>query len=184
MKTIVKLSIIAGILIFSLTSCFREPDYPNTPEVGFSSIRNFPRNNYDSIVVVISYKDGDGDLGLAQSDTMPPFQALLPNGEPNLFYNNYLIGIEKRVNGNYTPVQFTQPGFTLNGRFPRLNNLSSSAIEGTLQYRFNFFYIFSSAYTPPITRGDVVRFNIQIVDRALNKSNIVFSDDITIGQER
>lgn len=171
----------------TLTSCFREPDYSVVPEIGFKEISvhraRFPRT--DSVAIIITYKDGDGDLGLGDQDINPPFAITNPDGTPNKFYYNYFINIFKKERGRFVPVVFADPSVTLNARFPRLNNLNTrTAIEGTLRYGFNFFYAFADAYQPRIGPGDTVRFEIQIADRQLHLSNIVQTDEIVIGQVR
>ncbi|WP_448518097.1 hypothetical protein [Rhodoflexus sp.] len=175
------------LLALMLTSCFREPDYSIVPEIGFKEITvnpaRFPQT--DSIAIIITYKDGDGDLGLGDQDIDPPFNITNPDGTPNRFFYNYFITIAKKEQGRFIPVVFTDPNVTLNARFPRLNNLNTrTAIEGTLRYSFNFFYAFSEAYNPRIRRGDTVRFEIQIADRQKHLSNIVQTDEIVIGQVR
>ncbi|MCU0390311.1 MAG: hypothetical protein MUE81_04275 [Thermoflexibacter sp.] len=165
------------------TACFREPNYADTPAIAFESIRNTPINSSsDSVIITIAYQDGDGDMGLASTDTMPPFQRTASNGQPNQFFNNYFLNIYKRVNGRYVPVIFNEPSFTLNSRYPRLNGSRQSAIEGSLRFTVPFFYGLFSAYSPRINRNDTIRFDVQVVDRALNKSNIVETTDIIMGR--
>jgi hypothetical protein len=178
-------ALIACFCLVLLTACFREPDYSVVPEITFQNIvvspARFPQT--DSIAIFITYKDGDGDLGLDDQDINPPFNITNPDGTPNRFYYNYLINVFKKERGRFVPIVFSDPSVTLNGRFPRLNNLSTrTAIEGSLRYGFNFFYVFPDAYRPRITRGDTVRFEIQLADRQLNLSNIVQTDEIIIGQ--
>jgi hypothetical protein len=178
-----KIVILLVFLGFLATSCFSPPTYPDTPEIGFEAINNVPANNSDSVFITISYKDGDGDLGLNSTDDQPPFQATNTDGTPNPFYNNFYLNIYKRINGRYVPVRFTEPTFSLNGRYPRLNDTRKSAIEGTLKYSFLYFYVFPDATTPRISRNDTIKFDVQIVDRALNKSNIVETSEIIIGRK-
>jgi hypothetical protein len=182
MMNTTKIIILLCFLSLLATACFKEPNYADTPAIAFESIRNVPINNgSDSVIITIAYQDGDGDMGLSSADTMPPFQRLI-GGQPNQFYNNYFLNIYKKVRGTYVPVRFVEPSFTLNGRYPRLNGSRKSAIEGTLKYSFVFFYVFSNAYTPSISRNDTVKFDVQVVDRALNKSNIVETQEIIIGR--
>lgn len=182
---IVKIGIFIVFLGLLMTACFRPPTYPDTPTIGFESIRNAPEDNTrDSVIITVSYQDGNGDLGLNSSDNLPPFQVTGTDGRPNPFFYNYFINIYKRVNGRYTPVVFTDPTITLNSRFPRLNDSRNSAIEGTLRFTFAFFYGGFVATSPRVSRNDTVRFDVQIADRALNKSNIVETQEIILGRRQ
>ncbi|MEO8473999.1 MAG: hypothetical protein ABI477_17485 [Chryseolinea sp.] len=79
-----------GSLLFAifvmLTACFSPPEFSTTPEIDFSCIYFRPGNAdepTDSLVVTISFKDGDGDLGLGNFIDDPyqdVFYALGDNG--------------------------------------------------------------------------------------------------------
>jgi len=172
-------------LVFFMGACFPEPDYPDTPAIGFKSIRNSPAKLLDTVRVSISFQDGNGDLGLASEDTVPPFQALQANKKPNLFYNNIFVSIYKKVKGVFVPVIFQSEGFNLNGRFPLLNPKGKvKPLEGELSYEILFFYAFPEFYSPRINLKDTLVFDVQITDRALNKSNTIRTEEIVIGLPR
>ncbi|MCS6968153.1 MAG: hypothetical protein RMJ44_06075 [Cytophagales bacterium] len=182
-----KLALLAVGCAVMCSSCFREPNYSIVPEIAYQNIvitpSRFPQT--DSIAIFISYRDGDGDLGLSDQDINPPFSVTNPDGTPNRFYYNYFVNIFKKEHGRFVPVVFADPNVTLNARFPRLNNLNSkTAIEGSLRYGFNFFYIFADAYRPRVTRGDTIRFEVQIADRRLHLSNVVRTDEVILGRTR
>lgn len=68
------LLLVIGGLILLMASCLNPPQYPVVPAITFDSIskvnvKGQPVN--DSITFVISFTDGDGDLGAASSDTTP-----------------------------------------------------------------------------------------------------------------
>lgn len=53
-------------------SCFTPPEYPVVPQIEFSSVqfKDVPRaGDADSLILTLRFKDGDGDLGLNDSDT-------------------------------------------------------------------------------------------------------------------
>jgi hypothetical protein len=175
---ILKISFLILFLGLMFTACFKPPTYPDTPAIDFVSIRNSSASNFaDSVIVIISYRDGNGDLGLNSSDNQPPFQ----DSPSNPFYHNFFINAYKRVNGRYSLITFPD-GVTLNGRFPRLSDSRNSAIEGTVQFTFAFFYAGLVSTTPRISRNDTVKFDVQIADRALNRSNIVETQEIIVGR--
>jgi hypothetical protein len=61
-----------GLAIFSFTclvfgSCFNPPEFPNTPQIEFDKVQ-FVDAATDSLILYIKFKDGDGDLGLDNTD--------------------------------------------------------------------------------------------------------------------
>lgn len=69
-----------GLLVFIpvllVVSCFDPPVYPNVPAIDLADVYFGPSattNGKDSLVVVMNFKDGDGDLGLEETDIEPPF---------------------------------------------------------------------------------------------------------------
>ncbi len=179
-----KIIILVVFLGLLATACFKAPQYADTPAISLESIRNAPAGTgTDSVILTISYQDGNGDLGLDDGDKQPPFQELNSDGTVNTAFFNFYANAYKKVNGRFVPITFFSFP-KLDGRFPRLNATRSSAIEGTLKYTLLFSYIFSSGiYSPAISRNDTLKFDIRIADRALNKSNIVETSEIIIGKK-
>jgi hypothetical protein len=64
-----------------VSSCFNPPEYPDTPEIIFKSVQFFkggaplPDGGTagDSIVIKLTFKDGNGDVGVDANDLAPPF---------------------------------------------------------------------------------------------------------------
>jgi hypothetical protein len=50
----------------AIEACFDPPEYPVTPEIEFENIqfKDVADPGFDSLILTISFKDGDGDLGL------------------------------------------------------------------------------------------------------------------------
>jgi hypothetical protein len=72
------MKILKGLAIVSITlvlgSCFDPPEFPNVPQIEFESIQ-FKRGTHsttgstpDSLKLTLSFKDGDGDLGIDPAD--------------------------------------------------------------------------------------------------------------------
>lgn len=68
--------VISGMVI----SCFDPPSFPITPEIGFESIDFIDVKDpspfevaADSLILRLSFRDGDGDLGIASFENRPPF---------------------------------------------------------------------------------------------------------------
>lgn len=99
--------------------------------------------------------------------------------EQNPDHNNIFVKFFIKRNGTYTEFKWEDAPFftTFNGRFPRIfNNTASQPVEGTIQYAMLSFGWQS------IFRTDTIRIDLQIQDRALNKSNVVSSPDVTLSQ--
>jgi hypothetical protein len=63
-----------------VSSCFSPPEYPDAPEIVFKSVdflKGTPLDDgslaADTIVLTLSFKDGDGDVGISSDDVAPPF---------------------------------------------------------------------------------------------------------------
>jgi hypothetical protein len=168
--------------LFLLTGCFSEPDYPNTPKIEFVSLKNLQsktRANTDSVVITLFFRDGDGDLGLTSTDTLPPFSERNSDGTVNRFRNNFFAEVERlNENGEFEPIVFAAQNFNLDSRFPVLNTLDKeTALEGDLRYSLTLFAISSS----PIQKDAVLRYKISIADRKLNESNVIITNPMTVG---
>lgn len=48
----------------AMGSCFDPPEFPNVPEIEFESIEFKEGPSTDSLILTISFRDGDGDLGI------------------------------------------------------------------------------------------------------------------------
>ncbi|WP_375583877.1 hypothetical protein [Cyclobacterium xiamenense] len=93
-------------------------------------------------------------------------------------YNIFVDFFIKR-GGNYTEFDWSAPPFftTFDGRFPRmLEEERPRSIEGQIRYAM------LSLGWNNIFRTDTIRLEIQIQDRALNRSNVVSSPDFTLSQ--
>ncbi|RZS96732.1 hypothetical protein [Cecembia calidifontis] len=99
--------------------------------------------------------------------------------EQNPDHNNIFVKFFIKRNGVFNEFRWQDPPFftTFNGRFPRIfNGNDGRAVEGSIQYAMLSFGWQS------IFRNDTIRIDIQIQDRALNKSNIASSPEVTLNQ--
>lgn len=170
---------VLGVLLLAsglLSSCLTAPDYPIEPEISFKSIKDqrvsSPSGIYDTITVTVSFRDGDGDLGLSNEDIDPPYNRLNSDNTVNRYYNNYFFQPEQLVAGSttWTPV-YTG---SYDSRYPRLTDSEKAEpIKGDLNIGLKF-------YEASFPVGAQVRFRVSIADRALHESNVVVTDPITI----
>ena len=188
-----------GIALFSLSamglsSCLTPPDFPITPEIDFkeTQVTHIPAGTQDAVdelTFVLNFRDGDGDLGLSKDDILlPPYNQppRLPVPQRNHTTNeyNYFIQpyLKDPVTGQFTrfttPPPFGKIG-QYDGTYPRLDaiNAKPAPLQGELRYLLPIS-LDGSVYQ----KGQVFRYEITILDRALHVSNTVTSAEITLGQ--
>ena len=96
---------------------------------------------------------------------------------PNQF--NIFVKFFIKRNGQFTEFRWQDPPYytTFNGRFPRiLTSDVGQAVEGNISYG-----MLSSGWES-IFRNDTIQIAVEIQDRALNRSNEVFSPEVTLSQ--
>ncbi|HDO27510.1 MAG TPA: hypothetical protein ENH02_05275 [Bacteroidetes bacterium] len=164
-----------------MASCRKFEDYPVIPEIsyqGFWLENNVTTGITERGVLIFSYKDGDGNLGLAKGDTMPPFNF----GSP--YYYNLILDYYEMQHGKFVKVplvfwnQETQQYDTLtfNSRFPILTPLTGNkAIKGVFQ---DTLFLYN-----PLSKFDTIKFGVYIYDRDLNKSNAIETPPIIINHD-
>ncbi|UOQ70272.1 hypothetical protein [Hymenobacter cellulosilyticus] len=128
--------------------------------------------------ITIDFTDGDGDLGLSPEEKDAPYNPADANGNYNRTTDNYFITAYKRnstTGGEFVPVVPSSPqGY--NSRFPKL--FSAEAKPGPLKGSLTLtlpFYLGS-----PFRPGDEVRFDVSIMDRALNESNRITTSSYVV----
>jgi len=154
------------ILFIFIASCKQESSNESIiPSISIKKVEQLKLNGKDSAVnFVITYADGNGDIGLNTDDTMAPFNENSP------FYNNLIIELYQVVNGKASRIP--KPGFpgdSLNYN-ERIVNLTptgkSKAISGEIRMLLK-----ASPYLGIFP--DSMFYTFQLYDRALNKSNKV-----------
>ncbi|HMM11519.1 MAG TPA: hypothetical protein PKE03_05440 [Bacteroidales bacterium] len=141
------------------TSCRKFEEFPPEPEIAFSDFKVVvtPTGGFTGKGrLYISYRDGDGDIGLEQADTMAPFQ---PGGD---FYYNLKIRFFERRNG----VMVEQTNQNFSARIPPLIPKNQKrSIKGIIEYELDVYN--------PNSSHDTIQYRIRLADRALNISNEV-----------
>jgi hypothetical protein len=75
----VRSALLFAISVVSLSACFNPPEFSNSPSIEFKGI-SFQKapNGEDSLVVSVTFQDGDGDLGFhpGQDNLLPPYNQI------------------------------------------------------------------------------------------------------------
>lgn len=128
-----------GFAALFLASCFEPPVYSPVPAIEFESVSFVDVTNVsnpDSLILVVRFKDGDGDMGLDANDPMDtlwPYHAraffdTIPNSTDRYYYpggldNIYITYKTKRTIPRYdTLPEFVKPFNCINWTIMSVNN--------------------------------------------------------------
>ena len=124
-----------AIILTGVSACFNPPEFAVEPQIEYESIQYKEYGNgfdaeYDSLILTLSFKDGDGDLGLDASEDGEPYN--------NKFYyllnGKYLNYQTKRTNPDYdTLPDFVKPYNCINWEVYSENNV----VKDTLYFELN-----------------------------------------------
>lgn len=164
--------------MFMVAACKKKEIYSVIPLIEYKTAHFYQNaEGVDTLMVLVfSFKDGDGDIGLTQADTSAPFNPVLDpvnnNKLINPYYNNLYIDYFELVNGTYQSLKTPFGNDTL--RYPfRFESLTPEgrhkAIRGDIEVGISPVPL---AYNP---QSDTVMYRFFIYDRALHKSNIAES---------
>lgn len=158
-----KVALLLAVLVILATGCLKTEKFPVEPKIEFKS---FERFSNDSASLVIKFTDGDGDIGLEAADTFPPYET------NSAFYNNLLLKYFELTDGEWNEVELPEP---IGYRIPRITpNGQNKTLEGEIAIAIDPFSLFI------LTDSGTVRYSVEILDRALNRSNLVYTSGITV----
>ncbi len=177
MKSNTKLSLILIAVVLMLSaSCRKLEEYPLEPQIGFHDfvlLIDQQTGDINTGLLMISYQDGDGDIGLADGDTLFPFNR---DGE---FHYNLIVRYFEQQYGNFVEVPLvsfndqtqTFDTNTFNTRIPPLlPDGQQKAIKGIIEYEL--------FVNNPLSDFDTIQYKVKLIDRALNISNEVTTPPI------
>lgn len=155
---------VAGLFLYA---CGSEPTFPLSPEITFSDIvvknadvKNLlgPSNGVkkDSVVISIGFKDGDGDLGATDAEV----KQLSEKQKYNYVVNRFVKKNGQYILNNPIPTHSSVFGLI------RPSTAKAGPVQGTLNFSIDFLSLNGNG-------KDSVYFDIQIIDRANNPSNVV-----------
>ncbi len=172
-----KILVFIGCLV-GLAACMTEPTFDLKPLIGFKDASVVTKNSSDllgnitkrdSVIITIDFQDGDGDLGFTQAD-LTKIQP--PNAQ------SFVVNLYVRKNGTFLKSTPTTP---IGANMPvRLKEGAAGPIEGTMDYGLTFDYQNFKGYPYLTGKKDTVYFDVWILDRALNKSNVVQTKPVVL----
>lgn len=172
MKQTVVIIILLAFLV--APGCKKYEEYPPEPRIEFMDflLLRDAQGIDQRGVLKFSFTDGDGNIGLYDSDSLPPFD-----------YNLFIRYFEQQ-NGSFKEVFLISSRYindttlvydtaTFNGRIPILtpagkNKSISGEIEDTL------------FVNNPLSPYDTIMFEVFIRDRDLNESNVIQTPPIVV----
>jgi hypothetical protein len=140
-------------------------NFPDTPVLTLEKTpTQYQLNGKDSAIdIEINYTDGDGDIGLETTDTLPPFDF------SSKFFYNLFIDVYKVEDGKASPIIIPATTDTL--RFnDRITNLTPTGKNKSIYGKIN---IKLNAVPYPGVFPDSMFYRIQVADRSLHLSNII-----------
>ncbi len=154
--------ILSTFILVLIVSCKKEASFSPIPAIQF---KQFIVYNADSSDCIISFQDGDGDIGVLSTDTT--------------LYNLRMKYLYKNSAGNFVPYNANSGSLvfdTLAYTF-RIKNITPDgqykALSGDITIQLRAAPIF-------IPTHSVVKFAINLWDRAGHESNTVFTNEITV----
>ncbi len=154
------------VLAVGFFSCKKVEEFPIEPMITFNSFNKIPNGgNVDNYgILLIDFTDGDGDVGLKNTDIQPPFDTA------SVYYYNFFIDYYEKQRGTFVkPALFE----TFNARIPILNtSTEKQPLKGTISIEVPINN-FASTY-------DTIRFDCRICDRALHISNTITTPEIIV----
>jgi hypothetical protein len=158
------------ISLFVISGC-GDGDIGNyAPKIGLEAVDIIEaKSGMDSLLVIrFWYEDKDGDLGLADSDTTDQFRG----------FNNLIINFREKQNGVYSQllIKNTSIPADFNQRIPDLTPTGKNKeISGSIAVSFGV--------DPNEIHADTVEFDLKIVDRSFNESNIIGQSGVALKQQ-
>ena len=165
-NTKIKVIFTVALVALGIQSCFKAEEYPLEPEISNAVVSV----SGDSAIVSFDFTDGDADLGLPPSDT---FGVYAPE---SYYYNNiYLDYYEKDDAQGWVPgLDLDMDTIRFGYRIKPIEvSKNTEGIKGTIDVTIESFK------NPFSSQSDTVKFRIKLIDRALNESNVIETDEIT-----
>jgi len=146
-----------GILILTLgiAGCKKPETFPPEPVIKF---KEFRQEASGGAVLIFSFTDGDGDVGLDNGDTLAPFD------KGSLFHYNLWCDYYEYQNEEWKKIELPEDAAFFY-RVPKVEPTGQNpALNGELELKMPFYYDPSSPF-------EQFEFRFRLADRSLNVSN-------------
>jgi len=159
-------NIIVVLLVLELLSCSGIETLPVIPYIEFKEFTlsedvDDLGNKILSGLLLFTFQDGDGDVGLHEPDTIMPGDT----SNFNLFFTLY-----EKIEGEYIEVPEEELGAPLYYRIPFIEREGQNkTLKGDIEVEFEYLEI----------EYDTIRYSFYILDRQLHKSNVDTTPDIS-----
>tara|TARA_B100000768_G_C11279989_1_gene377991 strand:+ start:3092 stop:3604 length:513 start_codon:yes stop_codon:yes gene_type:complete len=154
---------IGSAAALGLQSCLPEPNLPDNPLIEFHS---FDLNATGGRELIIGFTDGDGDIGLAQWDTLAPDFCSTCE-----YHYNLKCEYQELQDGNWVEFNLDPEAGQIPFYYrvpPAIPTGDNPALNGTIAIAMNSWTL--------ISPYDSIRFRITLFDRSLNESNEAFTN--------
>lgn len=162
----VNITYILILMVLGYTSCIEKPTYPSVPVIEYKDFIRYGNDpsNPDSVEVVVSFTDNEGDIGLDQADT----HGLFKYGNIWLVFYYDSNGTWAAYDSSITTPQFDT--FKVAYRVPEVLPPGDAAepMKGLIYVKQN----------PFIKVSDKIKYQIYMYDRALHKSDTIHTPPI------
>lgn len=166
-----KITLIYTLLLFSLglASCIDKPIYPSEPVIAYQDFIRYGSNplSPDSVELVVSFTDNEGDIGLEQSDTSGIFKF------GNL-YMNYLFwdttGVDHWSYYDNSPAD-SIPFDTLKVAY-RVPPVLPEGDPAEPMKGLIYVKMITKSGGVSLIVHNRIKYNVYIYDKALHKSNV------------
>lgn len=158
------------LIALIIASCKKPDEFPIVPVITYKEIYT-SRNaqGFDQkITVVLSFTDGDGDVGYKATGQNDP----IFDDPTSQYYNNYIAKLFQFTNGTWVEYPTILP---LGGRLPYLTPTGKNkTLKGDISCDID---------VPPQSLQDTFRLDVFIYDRALHQSNTVTTSAIILNSQ-
>ncbi|CAN5775253.1 hypothetical protein BH11BAC7_BH11BAC7_31150 [soil metagenome] len=148
------LFVISGVAFFG---CKPDPTFPAIPALTFKEFRQ-PAGS-DSLILVFSFTDGDGDIGVAPTDP-----------DPNMVLAVYAPDANGVFQVLDNPITVEVDSLLYTYRIPRLT-AGQKGLEGDIYLTFEH-----KSFLP----RDTLQFNTSLLDQSHNRSNYVRTETVIL----
>jgi hypothetical protein len=180
MKNLLLPAVVLLFLGVLVSACKKPQKYSEIPAITFESmvvkdsIDQELDNRFLAGVLTFSFVDGDGDLGLNQEDTNPPYD------QAGNYYYNLIIEAYKKENGDFHKINLSAP---LSYRFKDVSaHGQNKTLKGRIITGFNIINLDSQVNDSIFALGDTLKYRFYIYDKALHQSNTAESSEVLLSQ--